>query len=179
MRSSSSDLSWDASEDQVRQALELLKGVGRVGVVRVPAGTRGFAWTIEFLDEAASYHAGLEEVTDTNLRGQRPRPFAPTTPSQPFSGRTDFREAAVDRDVVRFSGSEARATSRITTGRPVLAQFIWISWKSRSSGPRRRRTTSRLRSMTPSGLLSLVNDPRTEGLGLDRRVPLCVSRCAC
>ena len=35
------DLSWDASEDDVRRALELLRGVGRVHVVRLPAGTAG------------------------------------------------------------------------------------------------------------------------------------------
>ena len=38
--------------------------LGVVDVQRMPAGTRGFAWTVEFLDEEASYHAGLEEVTD-------------------------------------------------------------------------------------------------------------------
>ncbi|CAH0369713.1 unnamed protein product, partial [Pelagomonas calceolata] len=84
------DLTWDASEDEVRQQLELLRGVGRVDVTRMPAGTRGFAWTVEFLDEEASYHAGLEEVTDAPTY-ETAAPVATPSQQPTISGRTDFR----------------------------------------------------------------------------------------
>ena len=92
-------LNWDASADAVRAALEGLRGIGRLDVVRRPAGTRGFAWTVEFLDERASYHSDLTELTeaptyetgaptfDTGAPSATPSPSRQPT----VDGVTDFR----------------------------------------------------------------------------------------
>ena len=117
----SAALSWDASEDQVRQALELLPGIGRVDVVRMNAGTRGFAWTVEFLDEAASYHADMSEITDAPTFETAAPATAPS--QQPtISGRTDFR-----RPLLTVASSATIVVKRV---RPRVAtpdgQF-WLS----------------------------------------------------
>ena len=135
-----SDLSWDASEDQVRQP-RVVRGVGRVDVKRMPAGTRGFAWTIEFLDEAASYHAGLEEVTDSPTYETAAPTFetlAPTTPSQQptISGRTDFR-----RPLLTVTSSATVVVKRADRGYlspdgQFWLQSCWISWEGRSARSR-------------------------------------------
>ena len=115
----------------MRQALELLRGVGRVDVKRMPAWDARLRVDGGIFDEAASYHAGLEEVTDAPTY-ETAAPVATPSQQPTISGRTDF-----SRPLLTVAPSatvvEARAAARVGAGRPVLAQSSWIWWESRSS----------------------------------------------
>ena len=125
------DLTWDASEDDVRRALELLRGVGRVDVSRMPAGTRGFAWTVEFLDEEASFHAGLEEVTDAPTY-ETDAPTYETAPSQQptIQGRTDFR-----RPLLTVTSSATVVVKRVRPRVSAPDGQFWLSLAGYEGGP--------------------------------------------
>ncbi|KAH8060378.1 hypothetical protein JL720_13541 [Aureococcus anophagefferens] len=67
-------LDWDATADDVRAALEDVAGVGRVDVARAVAGTRGFGWTIAFLDYTnAAAPAPADDVEDAIYEAWRVR----------------------------------------------------------------------------------------------------------